>query len=63
MQHLSGQHWVRFAIPIRKQSWEIGDDPLIGRNYRESYNTKDQDPGRDARRAPIQNKREVNPGG
>ena len=26
-------------------SWETRNDPIIGRHYRETHNTKDQDPG------------------
>ena len=32
-------------------SWEIRDDSIIGRHYRETHNTKDQDPGQNLRQA------------
>ena len=28
-----------------ERSWEIRNDPIVGRHYRETHNTKDQDPG------------------
>jgi hypothetical protein len=29
-----------------ERSWEIRDDPIIGRHYRETHNTADQNPGK-----------------
>ena len=57
-------HWITVRITkpecrtsekeyrqMLERSWEIRNDTIIGRNYRETHNAKDQDPGQNLRQA------------